>query len=302
MLGNRSFAQFRRSSLSPTPFPDLAMDSRDANHVSTSASLLDDIFDTSDSPVQHSQQSISAAEAPHDTEVISRDIQTQHQQPNTSGSIRRSIESSMGCNEPSDFPRLHTTHSTAGYRDGIAKNRELSIQPGFDEGYPLGAALGLRVGYLKGLLKGCLESVNSNPVSIEGGASTHTGSPEQGYVDLMNLHREISSQLTRKRLLSEAYLDENGVFRWDTDDASTMMATRLLRIADESDLSSKTAVSFPLKPDAATGHGLKHGTSPCQDDGLLVWMDVAAFHPLIHDFEVRMSNLMYRLNTERAIP
>ena len=55
--------------------------------------------------------------------------------------------------EPSDIPRLRTTHTTAGYRDGIAASKTQSLQPGFDEGYSLGAILGLRVGYILGILE-----------------------------------------------------------------------------------------------------------------------------------------------------
>lgn len=55
--------------------------------------------------------------------------------------------------EPSDIPRLRTTHTTAGYREGIAASKTQSLQPGFDEGYSLGAVLGLRVGYIIGVLE-----------------------------------------------------------------------------------------------------------------------------------------------------
>ena len=56
--------------------------------------------------------------------------------------------------DPSDIPRLRSSHSTAGYRDGISTSKELSLQPGFDEGYSLGAVFGLRVGYILGALEG----------------------------------------------------------------------------------------------------------------------------------------------------
>ncbi|MCJ1480428.1 Essential protein Yae1, N terminal [Schaereria dolodes] len=57
-------------------------------------------------------------------------------------------------NEPSEVPRLRTTHTTAGYRDGITTSKVQSLQPGFDEGYSLGATIGLRVGYILGVLEG----------------------------------------------------------------------------------------------------------------------------------------------------
>ncbi|MCJ1228568.1 Essential protein Yae1, N terminal [Toensbergia leucococca] len=65
-----------------------------------------------------------------------------------------SSTTSLQLHEPSDVPRLRTTHTTAGYRDGIAASKAQSIQSGFDEGYSLGAILGLRVGYVLGALEG----------------------------------------------------------------------------------------------------------------------------------------------------
>ena len=56
--------------------------------------------------------------------------------------------------DPSDIPRLRSTHSTAGYRNGISIAKERSLQPGFDEGYSLGAVFGLRIGYILGTLEG----------------------------------------------------------------------------------------------------------------------------------------------------
>lgn len=58
--------------------------------------------------------------------------------------------------EPSDIPRLRSTHSKAGYVDGITAAKSRSTQEGFDEGYPLGAASGAYVGFLRGVLEGVL--------------------------------------------------------------------------------------------------------------------------------------------------
>ncbi|MCJ1258692.1 Essential protein Yae1, N terminal [Lignoscripta atroalba] len=65
-------------------------------------------------------------------------------------------------NEPSDIPRLRTTHTTSGYRDGIAASKTQSLQPGFDEGYSLGAVLGLRAGYILGVLEGIYISLHDD--------------------------------------------------------------------------------------------------------------------------------------------
>ncbi|KAL8985824.1 MAG: hypothetical protein Q9177_004326 [Variospora cf. flavescens] len=68
--------------------------------------------------------------------------------------------------EPSDIPRLRSTHATNGYRDGISASKDQALQPGFDEAYPLGAILGLRVGYVLGVLEGlCLKKLSPQALS-----------------------------------------------------------------------------------------------------------------------------------------
>lgn len=60
---------------------------------------------------------------------------------------------------PSDMRRLETEHSTAGYREGISRGKEATLQEGFDQGYSVGAAIGLHAGQLLGLLEGIHEAV-----------------------------------------------------------------------------------------------------------------------------------------------
>ncbi|KAI9819273.1 MAG: Essential protein Yae1, N terminal [Pycnora praestabilis] len=69
--------------------------------------------------------------------------------------------------EPSEIPRLRSTHSTNGYRDGIGASKAQYVQEGFDEGYSLGAVLGLRVGYVLGVLKGLSAAVRSSESQVE---------------------------------------------------------------------------------------------------------------------------------------
>ncbi|KAI9879206.1 MAG: Essential protein Yae1, N terminal, partial [Pleopsidium flavum] len=69
--------------------------------------------------------------------------------------------SNITTQHPSDIPHLRSTHSTAGYRDGIAASKEQYIQSGFDEGYALGAVLGLRVGWILGVLEGLYAALTS---------------------------------------------------------------------------------------------------------------------------------------------
>lgn len=53
----------------------------------------------------------------------------------------------------SDFPHLHRTHHTNGYRDGVTHGRHQASQPAFDAGFPLGASYGLRAGRAIGILE-----------------------------------------------------------------------------------------------------------------------------------------------------
>ena len=54
----------------------------------------------------------------------------------------------------SDIPRLRSTHTTAGDREGFNDSNPHNLQPGFDQGYGFGAAFGLEVGCIVGTLEG----------------------------------------------------------------------------------------------------------------------------------------------------
>lgn len=49
-----------------------------------------------------------------------------------------------------EYTRLSERFHTTGYREGIQRGKELSLQEGFDEGYSNGALRGKRVGLLRG--------------------------------------------------------------------------------------------------------------------------------------------------------
>jgi hypothetical protein len=53
----------------------------------------------------------------------------------------------------SDFPHLHRTHHTTGYRDGLSYAHATAAQPSFDAGFPLGIAQGLRAGRALGVIE-----------------------------------------------------------------------------------------------------------------------------------------------------
>lgn len=102
--------------------------------------------------------------------------------------------------EPSDIPRLRAQHSKAGYRDGIAHGKSISVQEGFDEGYGLGAQLGNRAGYIFGALEGLISACEA-------------GSLKDDSSRLKNLLRMAKQELSIEKLMAEAKVDN------DTDSA-----------------------------------------------------------------------------------
>jgi hypothetical protein len=108
--------------------------------------------------------------------------------------------SSPSKTDPSDIPRLRSTHSTAGYRDGITVAKALSLQPGFDEGYSLGAAFGLRIGYILGALEGLW--------------SACTGLCEEKERQ-RKLLREAREGLRLERVFGKEWWGEDGVWRYE---------------------------------------------------------------------------------------
>ena len=61
--------------------------------------------------------------------------------------------------EPSEIPRVRSTHVTNGYRDGITESKARFVQEGFDEGYSLGAVIGLKAGWLLGVADGFVNAL-----------------------------------------------------------------------------------------------------------------------------------------------
>lgn len=100
--------------------------------------------------------------------------------------------------EPSDIPRLRTTHTTAGYREGIAASKTQSLQPGFDEGYSLGAVLGLRVGYIIGVLEALRVAIS--------------GTEKQR---IRNTLREAREELSVEKVFARGVWGEDGVWAYE---------------------------------------------------------------------------------------
>lgn len=67
---------------------------------------------------------------------------------------------------------IERTHHKQGYLDGLSNAKELSLQDGFDEGFPSGASLGIEVGkilsillcYDKDLFEQCKKELGINKV------------------------------------------------------------------------------------------------------------------------------------------
>lgn len=104
--------------------------------------------------------------------------------------------------DPSDIPRLRSTHSTAGYRAGISSSKERSLQPGFDQGYSLGAVFGLRVGYILG--------------AIEGLYSAHPQGSEERK-GLEKLVKEAREQLAIEKVFGREWWGEDGTWRYQVE-------------------------------------------------------------------------------------
>jgi Essential protein Yae1, N terminal len=101
----------------------------------------------------------------------------------------------------SDVRRVHTIHSTAGYRDGISASKEKFIQEGFDEGFLLGAELGFAVGYIQG----CLEIIKG----------AFNNSIDQVYLKRVNeVVERASTELDLKNVFNPQYFDGNGVWKY----------------------------------------------------------------------------------------
>lgn len=104
--------------------------------------------------------------------------------------------------DPSDIPRLRSTHSTAGYRAGISTSKERSLQPGFDQGYSLSAVFGLRVGYILGALEGLYSAYPQ-------------GSEEREA--LKKLVKEAREQLAIEKVFGREWWGEDGIWRYEVE-------------------------------------------------------------------------------------
>lgn len=107
--------------------------------------------------------------------------------------------------DPSDIPRLRSTHVTNGYREGIAAGKQGALQAGFDEGYALGAELGKAAGWVKGALEGLLAALAKDGGDGSSGASG-------ARAELRDLLQTAERELDARVLFGSEYFGEDGVW------------------------------------------------------------------------------------------
>jgi hypothetical protein len=101
----------------------------------------------------------------------------------------------------SDVRRIHTVHSTAGYRDGISASKEKFIQEGFDEGFLLGAELGFAVGYIHC----CMELVKM---------AKGNSMAENFEKRVDEIVAKASTELDMKNIFQPQFFDTDGVWKY----------------------------------------------------------------------------------------
>ena len=118
--------------------------------------------------------------------------------------------------EPSDIPRLRSTHITNGYREGIAASKEKHIQEGFDEGYSLGAELGMKAGWCLGALEGIWHALpERTPATDAAAASTSSGNAAVTKETVHGMLKDVGEDLKVQRLFGEEYFGQDGIWLYD---------------------------------------------------------------------------------------
>ncbi|KAF2229538.1 hypothetical protein EV356DRAFT_510813 [Viridothelium virens] len=143
--------------------------------------------------------------------------------------------------EPSEIPRLRSTHINAGYRDGISSSKVRYVQDGFDEGYSLGATIGLKAGFVLGVAESLMKALGRRRLIVRKGLSSTTtatfgssqvsdGKQEHSrlkqredlehkrgkmLVEAEAVRAEASKELAVPSLFGRQYFGEDGVWTYD---------------------------------------------------------------------------------------
>ncbi|KAI4179266.1 MAG: hypothetical protein L6R41_007940 [Letrouitia leprolyta] len=160
-----------------------------------------------------------------------------------------SPSSSTPCSaEPSDIPRLRSTHVTNGYREGISFAKDQALQPGFDEAYPLGAIFGLRVGYILGTLKGlygAYRSRKSASIELDRVRKEGVDSENDEGEKILELLVQARQEMKIENLFSKEYWSQDGMWAygvqeneeevtfWEVADQHPVVRKWLTRVRDE---------------------------------------------------------------------
>lgn len=105
-----------------------------------------------------------------------------------SSSFSESRTPSPSSSESRDVARLRRTHTTQGYRDGIARGKTTHLQDGFDEGYSLGGRFGLLTGWVLGVAEGLRDG---------------------------KMCAEAAAELALEKIFGREYFDERGVWTYE---------------------------------------------------------------------------------------
>lgn len=116
--------------------------------------------------------------------------------------------------DPSDIPRLRSTHVTSGYREGIAVSKERHIQEGFDEGYCLGAELGMKAGWCLGALEGMWYALLRDAPSVEGENADEV-SDGLSRAEIGAVRTTAAKELEVSYLCGRQYFGEDGIWLYD---------------------------------------------------------------------------------------
>lgn len=129
--------------------------------------------------------------------------------------------------DPSDIPRLRSTHVTNGYREGIAASKEQHIQEGFDEGYSLGAELGMKAGWCLGALDGLARAVPD----VAGESQSHQKEGDTAVTKdkMVKMLCKAENELKVQSLFDKEYFGSDGIWLYDVagqenDDEVTFFA------------------------------------------------------------------------------
>ncbi|KAI9708799.1 MAG: Essential protein Yae1, N terminal [Bogoriella megaspora] len=106
--------------------------------------------------------------------------------------------------EPSEIPRIRSTHVTNGYRDGISESKARYVQDGFDEGYALGAVLGMKAGWILGVAESLAKALGQRKLRRKPRHQMTVGSNSQAEADDESAQKQADLEARRGEMLIEA--------------------------------------------------------------------------------------------------